>query len=76
MKNLIEVTKNFCIFIVLCSAAALCGVSFLGACLTTDRWRFVGTFTQRVKSMIFVTGDFIKWKANRLLGEPVFRLAA
>lgn len=76
VKTAITVAKNFSIFLAFCTLAGLWGVYFFGACFTKERARFSGTFMKRLGDIFTTTVRYIKWKANRLLGEPIFSLAA
>lgn len=76
MNSIIEIIKNFCIFVTLCTFAGLCGVWFFIFCLVEHDKHFVGTISERIHDISRVTPRYIKWKANRLLGEQVFSIAA
>lgn len=76
MKDIATIVKNFSIFLAFCTLAGLWGVYFFGACFTKERARFSGTLMKRLGDIFTTTIRYIKWKANRLLGEPVFSLAA
>lgn len=76
MNSAIEITKNFCVFLTLCIVAGLCGAYFFVACLSSYRNLFFGPIPKRLHSIYSTTSRYIKWKANRLLGENVFSLAA
>ena len=76
MHDIIEIAKNFSIFIVFCMFAGLSGVWFFMTCFLNHDKRFIGTISERIRNMVCVTLHYIRWKANHLLGENVFSLTA
>lgn len=78
MKDFIEISKNRCIFWALCTFAGIYGAWFFVSCFVNVRCAryFSGTISERINEIARVTPRFVKWKANRLLGEQVFVLVA